>query len=206
MTSNDPWAAAQAAVQNSAPATPAGDGGQIMPQGGGLGGGALFGSGKSIPSLFNKTHGAGTVRGGVIKDVRDVHARNHPREGGQLKYWPNGQTGKGVKPVTDANSPDGKPNRPVMDTHVILDTEYRMDAAEASAVGREPSFMQEDDGTRTFVVQDLRGMQNAIGEFNKGAPAGQQIVNPESLIGKRLDVKRLAAPMEPQRWEHRISA
>ncbi len=195
----------QASAASAAPAaSQAGQG--VMPQdGSGLGGGALFGGGRSNPSLFNRTHPAATVRGGVIKDIKDVHSRQHQREGGGLKYWPNGKTGKGTEPTTDAVGQDGKPNRPVMDVHVILDTEYRLSKDECDILSRDFAAEQSaDDGTRVFVVQDTRGFGEAIADWNKSNTGTAGIGSPADLIGKRLEVKRLSPPMEPQKWAHRL--
>lgn len=193
----DPWAAASAAQQgNAAPA-----GSSVMPEqaaqnGSGLGGGALFGGGgKRIPSLFNASHGKGTQRGGVIVDIKDVHSRTHSREGSQLRYWENTtRNQKGISPVTDAVSRvNGQANDPVMDVHIILDTEYRMSENECKVIGRDPATIAEDDGQRVYVVNDQRGFAEAINTFNKD---GGNVTSPQGLIGLRLDSIRMAEPRD----------
>ncbi len=221
-TQNDPWAAASAAPSTSNNGAGNGQGGgsasgqdgvagMVPPQPAGstaLGGGALFGGGgKSVPSLLNRGHGAGTKRQGIIKDLRDVHSRMHQREGGELKYWEDGNSGKGVKPVTwPVSKITGKQNRPVMDIHVLLDTDYRMDATEAALLGREDSF-RDDDGQRVFVVGNLADVQAAIGQFNTVAanqPGVQAIAGPADLIGLGFEVTRHNVPGEKRQETIRL--
>ncbi len=197
----------QASAASAAPAaSQAGQG--LMPQdGSGLGGGALFGGGgKRIPGLFNQTHPAGTVRGGKIVDVKDVHSRFHQREGGGLKYWPNGQNGKGVKPTDQAKDASGKDNRPVMDVHLILDTEYRLTEAEARRLEKSPEDVAADDGQRRYVVQDNKRTGAAIAEWNKAnAGTDRAIGSPNDLIGRTFEAKRLAEPGETQDYAERFT-
>lgn len=212
--SNDPWATAgvntQAPQQDNSQLT---DGLPAQPAAPGLGGGALFGGGgKSYPSLFNKTHQAGTERSGVVTDVRDVHSRELVRDektgaltAGGLKYWEDGNSGKGVRPVTSPVSTiTGKANRPVMDTHIVLSTEYRMTEQEARAVQRSADFVKEDDGTRVYVVGDLKAAQTAIADFNAQNPA-TPITSPADLIGKRLTVIRENMPGERRQEQLRFT-
>ncbi len=205
MTS-DPWAAAatQTAGQNGNGGTDS----QVIPeqpaQSQGLGGGVLFnGGGRSIPSLFNKSHQMGTVRTGTITDIKDVHSRELIRDDktgalttGGLKYWEDGNSGKGVKPVTwPVSKVTGKQNRPVMDTHIQLSTEYRMDESECRVIQRDPAFVKEDNGDRAYVVNDIKGFQAAIAEYNKENP-GSPITKAEDLLQRTLTVKRNNVPGE----------
>lgn len=207
----DPWSSAEAGTSTSGTS-------QVIPeqpaQSSGLGGGALFnGGGNRVPSLFNKTHPAGTERTGVITDIKDVHSRALDRDDktgkltpGGLKYWEDGNSGKGVKPVTTPVSTiTGKPNRPVMDTHIKLDTQYRMDATEARAIQRDESFIAEDKGERAYVINDVKVVQEAIKAFNEANPSAP-ITEAQHLIGKRLTVKRLNMPGERRDEVVRITA
>jgi len=203
MTQQDAWAAAQTSPQSNAAAAGSAAGASLMPQGGELGGGSLFGGGKRRPGLFNRTHFKGTERTGVIRDIKDVHASFHPNEGGGLKYWPAGQSGKGVKPTGNDVGMDGKPNRPVMDTVFILDTEYRLSPAEVSMLEFDAEAASGDEGERGWVV-DIRATQEAIKVYNASAP--QPINNPAALIGKRITVRRLMDPgVKGQAWDVKIS-
>lgn len=181
--SNDPWAAAQAG--NSAPSQPAEGESQLVPPADAES--QLFGGGGvSYPSLFNKTHPLGTVRTGIITKVTDVHSRTYSTEGpGELKYWQEGEK----SPVTKAVNPlTGKPNRPVMDTHIELDTEYRVTVAECDAINRKHDYVEKDNGKRVFAAGgfDYKATQEAL---QRDAPK-LGVTKTKDLIGKRLTVKR----------------
>lgn len=216
-TQNDPWAAAGAAPASEGGNSETGGSGLLPPAAApGMGGGALFGGGgKSLPSLFNKTHFAGTERTGIITDIKDVHSRELIKgddgkfSSGGLKYWEDGNSGKGVRPVTyPVSKVTGKQNRPVMDTHFLLATEYRMTEQEAGAVQRSADFANEDDGGRAFVVPlGSPPMRAAIEAYN-ASPEGKAdpIAKPEDLLTKRLTAKRLANPGEKRNEIIRITA
>lgn len=193
----DPWAAAASNQQAQNGQTAGQQAGQsVMPDQGGLGGGALFGGqGKRIPSLFNKGHQAGEVRGGIIVDIKDVHSHTHKNEGNLPRYWEDGNTGKGISPVTyPVSKITGKPNRPVMDVHIVLDTDYRLTTAECTLLERDPKDVETDDGKRAFVVSDTRQFQEGVQAFNQENPS-TPIIGPKDLIGIRLDAKRMTPPM-----------
>jgi hypothetical protein len=147
----------------------------------------------SYPSLFNKTHALGTERTGIITRVTDVHSRTYSTEGpGELKYWQEGEKG----PVTRAvNHLTGKPNRPVLDTHFELDTEYRLSAAEAAAIGRRPEDVEQDEGKRVFAAGgfDIKAVKEALAR--DAGPLG--ITKTADLIGKRITVKRAGQHPNP---------
>lgn len=136
---------------------------------------ALFG-GEKLPSLFNKLHGTGAERSGIIVKAPEDRQSRFFKEGGvgPLKFW-----GKDGKPTEDATGLDGRPNRPVMDTVFVLDTEYRMSAAEMDEAG-----MDEDSGQRgVFAGGDLlKAIKGAIKE--SGARKRSD------LVGARLTLKR----------------
>lgn len=215
-TQNDPWATAGAAPASEQSNAETGGSGLLPPTAApGMGGGALFGGGgKSLPSLFNKTHFAGTERTGIITDIKDVHSRELIKgddgkfSSGGLKYWEDGNSGKGVRPVTyPVSKVTGKQNRPVMDIHILLATEYRMTEQEAGAVQRPADFAKDDDGGRAYVVGNLGTFQSAIEAYN-ATPEGKAapVAKPADLLTKRLTVKRLANPGEKRNEIIRITA
>lgn len=196
----DPWAAAMA------PQTQAAQGGQGQSAQGGEGGsqasslaGAyqaapagpsrLFTQGSAAPSLLNKTHYLGTERTGIIaKAPADKHDQDFTEK--KPKYWSTSKVG-GKAFTTDAtDAPTGQPNRPVMVTHIELDTDYRMDAQELAAVGRDPQSLGQDDGKRVYVVGN-KWEYKAFGEaIKRAATAGIVIAKDEDLVGLRLTVRR----------------
>lgn len=199
---NDPWAAAGSAGASQTTSPGQQGGGSALAgamPGGGLGGSALFGGGgKRIPSLFNATHSAGTVRGGVIVDIKDVHSRTHAREGGMPRYWEDGKSGKGNAPVTNPISTiTGKPNEKVIDIHIILDTAYRLSEQEIRELERDPADAEADDGQRVYVVSDLKQFGEAMQAYNAenaNTPGFVPLTDPSHLIGVRLDAKRMVEP------------
>lgn len=136
---------------------------------------SLFG-GEKLPSLFNKMHGTGTTRAGIIVKPPVKRQSRFFKEGGlgALKFW-----GADGKPTDQATGPAG-PNRPVYDEVFVLDTEYRMTPAELSEAG-----MDEDNGQRgVFASGD---MLRAIREAIKKSGARSR---PE-LVGARLTLTRV---------------
>lgn len=188
---SDPWAAAQAqtAVKSGGESqlqdayVPAPDAESQL----------FGGGGASYPSLFNKTHTLGTERTGVIVKVTDVQARVYSTDGpGALKFWQEGEN----KPVTAAVNPaTGKQNRPVMDTHFELDTDYRITAAECAAINRDPEYVSKDEGKRVFAAGgfDLKATREALQR-----DAGKLgVTKTADLIGKRITVKRAGQKPNP---------
>ena len=118
---------------------------------------SLFG-GEKLPSLFDKTHGDGTSRTGIITKVPEDRQSRFYKAGGKgaLKYW--GPAGKPTDQPVDKN---GKENKPCMDTVFVLSTEYRLNEHELA-----DKEMDEDSGNRgvfasgamkTAVVRVFRG-------------------------------------------------
>jgi hypothetical protein len=190
MSNPDPWAAQQAQATGATTTAPPAN---SAPAAGNLGGSfqdgksQLFNTGSVAPSLLNKTHGLNTERTGVITKLpydRQSVDYNTKRP----KFWEDGNSGKGQKPVDyPVSKVTGRPNRPVMDTFLELETNYTMDAAEASAVGREGPY----EGTeRVFVAggADLKALQDAIADANK---RGLRIASEQDMVGKRITVKRV---------------
>lgn len=135
---------------------------------------SLFG-GEKLPSLFNKTHGAGTERSGIIVKAPEKRQSRFFKEGGvgKFKFW-----GVDGKPTEDAMGPAG-PNKPVYDEMFVLDTDYRMTPEELSEAG-----MDEDNGQRGVFAsgESLRAIKAALKE------AGAK--NRSQLVGSRLTLKR----------------
>jgi hypothetical protein len=178
---SDPWAAAQSAGSPASTTTaPTGESqladsydapsSLFAPGGEGAG-----------PSLFNKTHPVGTERTGII--ARAPYDRHSTNMKGELKYWQQGEK----QPVTNAFHPvTNQPNRPCMDTVIVLDTEYVMNAAEAGALGREAPF---EGGRRSVTIStDMKLVKDAIADaVNRGVP----IRGDADMVGKRLTVMRV---------------
>lgn len=198
---NDPWAAGAVQTAQQPAQQPQGASGQNG-QGGALagafasgqGGTALFQQGGLAPSLFNKTHFLGTERKGKItKAPYEQQSRDFNSK--LPKYWSLSKVGgeKRDKAVTtDAiDGPTGKPNRPVMDVMVELDTEYGpLSQQECGAVGREYPG-QAGDGKRVFAVSgkdSLDKFRKAIATFNAQNPGA--LKSEDDLVGLTLTVKR----------------
>jgi len=191
----DPFAAAQAAESAGTPASApvaepdnlAGGYGESDPGGSSL----LFGEGGAAPALFNKTHFLGTERSGIITKTQDKQDRDFNAKA--PKFWSESRVGGEKKngPITtdSIDAPTGKPNRPVMVTHVTLQTSYRMEPQEAVAAGRDANFGETDDGTRVEVVGgfDLKIFREAMLDARR---RGITLNGPKDLEGKRLTVKR----------------
>ena len=130
---------------------------------------ALFG-GEPLPSIFNKSHGLNVKVTGVIRDTPfQRHSRTFSQNGaGKLRYWKSDNT-----PTTDAvDSVTRKENRPIMDTVIPADTEYR------------DQKNTEDKGVRGFYLggEDLKAVRAAI----KVA----KVPNMAALKGMRLTMWR----------------
>jgi ribosomal protein S16 len=183
---SDPWAAAQSA---SSPASTAPAGESQLADSYGQEESQLFsGGGEGAgPSLFNKTHPVGTERTGII--VKPPYDRHSTNMKGELKYWQQGEK----QPVTNAVNPaTGQPNRPVMDTVIVLDTEYQMDAAEAAALGREAPY---EGGQRSDTIsKDMKLVMEAIADAVK---RGVQITKGADMVGKRYTKKRVSQKPNP---------
>lgn len=203
MTNPDPWAAASVATAPQ-PSTQQGtDAGQGQQQGGALagafasgqGGTALFQQGGLAPSLFNKTHFVGTERRGkIIKAPYEQQSRDFNSK--LPKYWSLSKVGgeqKNRAVTTDAiDGPTGKPNRPVMDVLIELETTYGpLSQQECAAVGREyPAQM--GDAKRVLAISGkdmLDKFRKAIADFNAANPGA--LKSEEDLVGKYVTVTRV---------------
>jgi hypothetical protein len=207
----DPWAAAAVATAPAAGQQTAGQ----APQGstslaGSLAskGSQLFnngGNGNFYPALFNKTHAPGTkFTGTILTAPRDVQSMSFPRNEGDPRlpqYWVTDTLGK-RKPGTDpVDARTGKPNDPVMDLLIELQTDIRFDAATLAAIGRPSDF--EDDGKRAFQVSGSKrpknhvagtptnSMRAVLDALEAAGREGLKITDEESMIGLKLDVIRV---------------
>lgn len=186
--SNDPWAAAAAGTTTPAAASNGSADTQLASDFSGEES-QLFGGDSKAPSLFNKTHQLGAVRTGIItRAPYDVHSTTFG-ENAKPKYWT-----QDFKVTTDPVGPNGVAHRPIKDTLVELQTDYRMDAAERTAIGRAEDF--EDDGNRIFYAggQALKALREAMKEAVK---AGISIPNGNAMVGLRLTVKRSGQKPNP---------
>lgn len=141
------------------------------------------------PSLLNKTHGLGTERTGKISaPPHDVQARDFNTK--QPKFFLATPTpdGKKVGPVP-VDPTTGKPNNPVKDTVIELDTDYRFDAAECIAVGRDANMP--DDGKRAHYVSgdELKQLRAEIRRLG--------IRSEQEMVGLTYTVKRVSQKPNP---------
>jgi hypothetical protein len=192
------FAAAAAQMSNQQPAAPAQ---QYIPDTSGnltesfAGQGSQLFSGPVMPSsLFNKTHGLGTSRTGKITTAPyDVQSRDFNSK--LPKFWANtpviGANGKPSKVTTNATDHvTGEALRPILDTMVILATEYRFDAAESAAIGRDATMP--DDGTRAAYVSgdDLKQLKSEIRRIGG-------IRSEEDMVGLTFTMTRVGQKPNP---------
>ena len=154
---------------------------------------SLFG-GEKLPSLFDKTHGVGTSRQGIIlKAPEDRQSRFYKAGGkGALKFW--GPAGKPTDQPTDKN---GKENRPCMDTVFVLSTEYRLNEHELA-----DKEMDDDNGNRGVFASGA--LKTAIKEAIKKSGAKKRT----DLVGARLTLTRtgkaIKGDYETWKWAAQI--
>lgn len=190
MTNEDPWAAADAAANGQqssvadAYAEPEQSASRLFAEGG-----------SGSPSLINQTHMLGAVRTGIITKAPFDRQRTKNGSNDPL-YWP--ATGD-RKPTTDAvDATSGQRNKPVWDTLIEVETEYKMDANEATLLGRDEPY---EGGARTlFIGKDIKKFKEAIGEavkpIDKGG-LGLKITKDADMLGKRLTVEITAVKPNP---------
>jgi hypothetical protein len=147
-------------------------------------GSQLFGGGGRPTSLFNQTHLLGSERTGIITTAPyDVHSTDYNTK--KPKYW-----GTDRKPVLVSTDPaTGEKLRPVKDTVIELDTEYRQSQEEATALGKD--FNPNDDGARAATIsgQDLKTLRKEIGRLGIRSEA--------EMVGLRFTMKRAAQKPNP---------
>lgn len=209
----DPWAAAAVATapatqsvyagQQPAPGASSTLAGSLAPKGS-----QLFnngGNGNFYPALFNKTHAPGTkFTGTILTPPRDVQSMSFPRNEGDPRlpqFWVTDAIGK-RKPGTDPiDVRTGKPNDPVMDLLIELQTDIRFDAATLAAIGRPADFV--DDGKRAFQVSGSKrpkghvagtptnAMRAVLDALEAAGREGLKITSEEDMIGLKLDAIRV---------------
>jgi len=132
----------------------------------------LFG-GEKLASLWNKSHGVGTTRTGIIlQPPKDIPSFMYKAGGGRgdAKYWLDGKPTKlTVHPTT------GVALDRVYDTLFVVQTDYRMTPEELLK-----SEMDEDEGKRGWFAggEDLKAIKAAI--------RASGVKNREALVGMRL--------------------
>lgn len=154
----------------------------------------LFGGSVLPSSLLNKTHALGTERHGRITVApRDTHSRDFNTK--LPKYWANtpvvGANGKPSKITTNPiDHVTGEKLRKVLDTVIELDTDYRFEAAECAAIGRDPNLP--DDGSRAFYASgdDLKQLKAEIRRLGG-------ITKDADLVGLTLSVTRVGQKPNP---------
>ncbi len=175
----DAWAEADAASQSNA-----GQGGQQNRQDAyGKQPSRVFSGGGGGPTLMNRSHPVGTERTGII--ITPLYDQQRTKMGtGDLLFWKNG------KPSTLAEG--GDPKDPVKDTVIELDTEYVMDAAEATALQREEPY--EGGERRDFIGKEMKAFMSAVKDARR---RGIQLSSDEDFVGKRYTVKRVSTKPNP---------
>jgi hypothetical protein len=202
----DPWAAAAVATAPAATQPAQGSStlaGSLAPKGS-----QLFnsgGNGNFYPALFNKTHAPGTkFTGTILTPPRDVQSMSFPRNEGDPRlpqFWVTDAIGK-RKPGTDPiDVRTGKPNDPVMDLLIELQTDIRFDAATLAAIGRPADFV--DDGKRAFQVSGSKrpkghvagtptnAMRAVLDALEAAGREGLKITSEEDMVGLKLDAIRV---------------
>jgi hypothetical protein len=163
-------AAAQAA-QSAAPTSPAPAGGSSLMDDDGNGGSSLFG-GESLSSLFNKFVVTGEKRTGII--VEPPRDKQSYDIAGKPKFWDND-----ARKVVNHDT-----GRPLMDTLIILDTEYRFTPQEIGDRNIDPLDVEEDKGRRgLFASGDMKA---AIKKAIKAA----RVRTEKEMVGMRLTIWR----------------
>ena len=160
--------AAQAAQQNTA--APASQGSSLMDDDGN-GGSSLFG-GEKLYSLFNKFVPGSEERTGII--TKPPVDRQSTGVDGKPKFWDNE-----ARKVTDVDT-----GRPLKDTVIVLQTEYRLTPQEIEDRNIDAVDVEDDKGIRgIFASGDLKA---AIIKAIKQA----RVRTEAEMVGMRLTVTR----------------
>jgi hypothetical protein len=221
IVTNDPWASVGSAQTAPAPTAPQTDAAaSSLSDSYESEQSSLFGPAfESHPVLFTLADAPGTkIKGKIISKPRDVQSTCHPSESPDRKsrlkqYWVTDSTGRRM-PGLDAVDPrTGKPNDPVNNLVVSLETDRR-----------DPSIPG-DDGRRTWFLQ---GSYKAPKGHKVGDPttsaklalkdalqlasqAGIRIGNDNDMLDKYLEVHRIdrvepSVTTSPWLWQARITA
>jgi hypothetical protein len=168
VTQPDAFAAAAQQVAQNTGTAPQGSSSLTDPEDGGS---SLFG-GEKLYSLFNKFVMQGEQRTGIIaKPPVDRQSRN---VAGEPKFWDN----EAKKVVTHDTG------RPLMDTVIVLDTEYRLTSQEIADRQIDPIDVEDDKGQRgIFASGDLK---KAIIKAIKAA----RVRTESEMVGMKLTVWR----------------
>jgi len=231
MTQADPWGAASIAPTS----TPVRDElvqgyGNPAPAGSSLSEGyapepakqsSLFGpSTETLPSMFTLAHAPGTViRGTIIAPPKDVQSTCHPtaspdRKSRLKQYWctdpTTGKRGPGIAAVDPAT---GRPNDPVMNLVISVQTDQR-DAEIPGDDGRRAWFVQGSVKPPRVhqpgepVMSSRLALMDAI---KLAGQSGVSLTSDEDMIGKTIMVNRVrreqpSVQTSPWFWQVRITA
>lgn len=219
MTQPDPWAASAAqpaaTTQADTASSLAGDYAPEPPKQSSLFGPTI----ETLPSLFTLQHAPGTeIKGKILSEPRDVHSTCHPTQSPDKKsrlkqYWvTDPTTQKRVPGLAPVDPQTGKPNDPVMNLVISLQTDQR-----------DPQI-EGDDGRRSWFIQGsakppkghvlgapVTSSKLAILDALKlAAQAGVGITSDQDMIGKFLTVRRIereqpGVQTSPWKWQARIT-
>lgn len=174
---------------------------------------------ETLPSLFTLQHAPGTeIRGVILSEPRDVHSTCHPTQSPDKKsrlkqYWvTDPTTQKRVPGLAPVDPQTGKPNDPVMNLVISLQTDQR-----------DPQI-EGDDGRRSWFIQGsakppkghvlgapVASSKLAIMDALKlAAQSGVGITSDQDMIGKSLTVRRIereqpGVQTSPWKWQARIT-
>lgn len=158
--------------QGSASAAPAGGSGLTDGEDGQS---SLFG-GEKLASLFNKFVTVGEKRTGII--MKPPADRNSFDIAGKPKFWdPTANGGKGA--VTNIDT-----GRPMKDTVIVLQTEYRFTPQEIADRSIDPLDVEEDKGVRGIFASGEQ--KKAIMKAVKAA----RVRTETQMVGMRLTIWR----------------
>lgn len=166
--------ARQAAQQNAAPTSGAPQGSSLM-EDSGDGGSSLFG-GEKLPGLFHKFVMVGEKRTGII--TKPPVDRNSFDIAGKPKFWDQSKNdGKGGVVNYDTG-------RPLKDTVIVLQTEYRYTPQEISDRNIDPLDVEDDKGLRGIFAsgEEKKAIMKAI----KAA----RVRTETEMVGMRLTLWR----------------
>jgi hypothetical protein len=238
MTQPDPWASAGAAPAATATRVPPAQGygnpapepAATAPHGSSLVEGyapapakqsSLFGpTVETLPSLFTIAHAPGTrIKGKITAEPRDVHSTCHPSQApdkvSRLKqYWvTDPQTGQRRPGISPVDAITGKPNDPVMNLVLSMETDER-----------DPQIPG-DDGRRSWFIQGsakapkghvlgnpvLSARRALMDALQLAGESGVSITCDKDMVGKFIEVHRVqrenpAVSTSSWFWQARITA
>ncbi len=182
---------------------------------------SLFGQTiETLPSLFTLSHAPGTrIKGRILAAPRDVQSTCHPSQApdktSRLKqYWvTDAATGRRIPGLLAVDPVTGKPNDPVMNLVISMQTEER-DATIEGDDGRRSWFVSGSaKPPRGHRVGDpvLSARRAVLDALQLATAAGLSITSDQDLVGKFIEVHRPAREnpalsTSPWFWQARITA